>query len=167
MRTLNSLSAIIALLGGMFIFGCYSKDFKEPGIAKQSKQRTSTIYRANYQKTWQAVIDAAGDLPITNSRKESGIVTTDWIKGKSDRLYSGYGENRIPYTIRYKFLIKVKPTSKGTLVSVRNKEQYYADTISSGIDFSGSVYQWLDTESSTHKENDFLKKVQDKLFPRK
>ena len=149
------------------VVACQPKNFNEPGEIKQPKKKTGLIFRANFDKTWNAVNEVAKDLPVIVRKKDSGVIMTDWIKTKSDRLYSGFDENRIPYTIRYKFTIKVKPTSKGTMVDVENQEQYFTDSVTSGIDFSGSIYQWLDTESSTLKEAAFLEKVGDELFPKK
>ena len=146
-----------------FIAGCASKDFAEPGEANMPRKDTGKIFRANFQKTWDAVVVVAGSMPVVSTDKETGTITTDWVQTKSDRLYSGYGETRIPYMVRYKFKVNVKPTGSGTYVKVTNKEQYYTDSVTSGIDFSGSIYQWLDTESSTKKEADFLQKVEKQL----
>ena len=132
---------IMVITISIILFSCASKDFKEPGEIKQPKKRTARTYSANFAKTWNAVSSAASQYPVISSKKESGIIVTDWIKDKSDRLYSGYGETRVPYTIRYRFTVKVKPTSKGTMVNVTSKEQYFTDSVTSGIDFSGSLYQ--------------------------
>lgn len=155
------LSLVAALL--LVTAGCASKDFAEPGEARVPSKDTGKVFRANFQRTWDAVVEAAGSMPVVSTDKETGTIITDWVQTKSDRLYSGYGETRIPYTIRYKFKINVKPTGSGTYVKITNKEQYYTDSVTSGIDFSGSVYQWLDTQSSTKKESEFLQKIERQL----
>ena len=165
---INRRLPFLALLFLAFLLSCAAKEFNEPGIISQSRKDVSRVFSINFQDGWKIVAQAAvGSMPVTSSNKETGVIMTDWIKAKSDRLYSGYGETRIPYTIRYKFNIKVKPTSKGTMVSVTNKEQYLSDSVTAGIDFSGSIYQWLDTESSTHKEALFLDEVEKLIGPKK
>jgi len=160
------LSSIFLLFVSIAFFSCASKDFKEPGKLNQPRKKTTIAFKVNFPTTWKAVEQVANNYPVISAIKESGTILTDWIKTKSDKLYSGYDENRIPYTIRYKFKIKVRPTSKGTIVNIQSKEQYFTDSVTAGIDFSGSVYQWIDTESSTHKEAAFLAKVRDILFPK-
>jgi len=165
----KSMKFIVTLAGiaSVFLAGCASKDFKEPGVVTQPSSSTTRSYSSNFQDTWNAVTQAISTYPLVTSTKDNGTIVTDWIKGKSDTRYSGYGETRIPYTIRYKFTIKVKPTNKGTSVNIASKEQYLTDSVTSGIDFSGSVYQWLDVESSTQKEGQFLAEIQKRLTSNK
>ncbi len=161
------LSFIFLIFAFFILIGCASKDFKEPGKLNTKRHRTSMSYNANFAQTWNAVMKTVSKYPVISSSKESGLIVTDWIKGKSDYLYSGFDENRIPYTIRYKFMIKIRPDGKGAKVMVKNKEQYFVDSVTAGIDFSGSVYQWLDCESSTLKESNLLRQVQENLSPGK
>ena len=158
---------VFALAVTLTGIGCAPKNFNEPGVIEQSKGETSKIFHANFQDTWKAVTQLTMNYPVISNAKETGILTTDWIKGKSDRLYSGYGETRIPYTIRYKLTVKVKPVSKGTMINVANREQYLTDSVTSGIDMAGSIYQWLDTESSTMKETALLNEIQKLLTLKK
>ena len=142
---------------------CYSKSFQEPTVESTQKFNTSRTYRASFNSTWNALLKVLQDAPIARARKESGIVLTDWIFSKSDRLFSGYDSNKIPYKIRYKFLIRLRPGKKGTSVAIENKEQYYTDAISSGSELSGSLYQWVDTSSSTNKEKQLLDLIEAEL----
>jgi hypothetical protein len=87
--------------------------------------------------------------------------------GKSDRLYSGYGDTRIPYSVRYKISISLRPSRSGVDVSIKNEEQYYSDSVTSGTDFSGSLYRWLPTESSNAKEAALLDEIANQLKARK
>jgi hypothetical protein len=165
---LRNKSLVIIILSVIWIIaGCASKDFNEPGVISQSKKDISRTFSMNFQDAWKFITQAAGTMPVVSANKETGVITTDWIKAKSDILYSGYGETRIPYTIRYKFTIKVKPSSRGTTVTVTNKEQYLADSVTAGIDFSGSIYQWLDTQSSTNKEAAFLDEIENVMPSKK
>ncbi len=142
------------------VLGCYSKDFQEPGIKGVAQYSTKRTYPDGFNATWDAALAALGELPVVTVKKEAGYILTDWIMGKSDRLYSGYGRTKIPYKIRYKFAVRIVPNKKGTLVSITNREQYYTDAISSGSELSGSLYHWADTESSTVKEYGLLNGIE-------
>jgi len=144
---------------------CVPKDFYEPGKLSVSGKSTSHSYNASFNDVWKAVTQAAAAkrYAVSSSIKDSGILVTDWISGKSDRLYSGYGDSRIPYNIRFKFTINVKPTKRGIVVSIKNDEQYMTDAVTSGSDFQGSLYQWVSTDSSTEKESLFLTEIDNQL----
>ena len=104
--------------------------------------------------------------PILFSNKKEGEIVTDWIKGKSVALYSGYGENRIPYIIRFRFIVKVLPyenRADATKIIVKNEEQYQNDLVTSGGDFSGTLYEWIDTPTTTYKEKSILNKIETEL----
>jgi hypothetical protein len=158
----RGLSLLLILLS-IFLVACYSKDFEEPGIADTDSHDISRTFRVSYNEAWNAAMEILKEYPVVSAKKDTGWIMTDWMSGKSDRLYSGYGESRIPYTIRYKFSIRLKPHKRGTEVSVFNKEQYYTDAVTGGLSFEGSLYKWIDTESSTQKEDSFLNKMQESL----
>jgi uncharacterized lipoprotein len=159
LRIKNRLQILI-LLSVLPFAGCYSKSFQEPVVRDAEKFNVDRTFRASFNSTWNAVLKVLEDAPIARARKESGVILTDWIISKSDRLFSGYGPNKIPYKIHYKFLIRLRPGKKGTSVSIENKEQYYTDAVSSGSEFKGSLYQWVDTTSSTAKEKQLLDLVE-------
>ena len=145
------------------LVGCYSKNFNEPEVISRERWRTDRDFTTSFNTTWDALIVVLKDVPILSAKRESGILVTDWINGKSDRLFSTYDKTRIPYKIRYKMLIKLKGKQPGTNVTVRNHEQYYADSLTQGGNFSGSLYSWSDTESSTLKEKSLLDALQEQL----
>jgi hypothetical protein len=144
----------------VFLSGCYSKDFKEPAAKDLESFNTERVFQASYNATWTAVTQVLKDLPLVVARKENGYITTDWILGKSDRLYSGYDDTKIPSKIRYRFTITMRPYKDATNVKIVNEEQYYTDAISAGTEFSGSLFQWIDTPSSTQKERHMLDNIE-------
>ncbi len=156
---------LILLSLGLLFTSCASKDFAEPGVKSFSRQAVEKIFRGSYSDVWQATKEVLDEqkYPLATSQKESGVIITDWILGKSDRLYSGYGEARIPYNIRYKLSFRFKPSRKGVEVQIDNEEQYMSDAITAGTEFSGSLYQWIPTESSTQKEARLLGNIQNRL----
>lgn len=136
-----------------------NKDFKEPAEADHRHYDISRTFQSSLDRTFTAAAEALKKYPIMASRKEGGYIITDWITGKSDILYSGYGDTRIPYTIRYRFTVNITGGKEGSTVTIRTKEQYLSDAVTAGVDFSGSLYQWLDTKSSTHKEHRLLEQI--------
>jgi len=148
-----------------FLVHCAGKkDIAEPLIQKP-KQRyaTSASFPASYATVLAAVQQAIENkgVPISQTVSEKGLILTDWASGKSDRLFSGYGESKIPYTIRYKFLIKISPADNRTGVQIKSKEEFLTDAITAGSDFKGSLYNWMDTESTGLKESKILQAISD------
>jgi hypothetical protein len=162
MRRSTALAFIttIALLGG-----CASKEFNEPGILSAADRPTKKTYAGSFADIWRASLGAlaAKKYAVSSSQRENGVIVTDWVLGKSDRLYSGYGDTRIPYNIRFKMTIKLQPTKSGVIARISSEEQYISDAITAGTDFSGSIYQWLPTESSTAKEFALLEEIEAQL----
>lgn len=148
MRTTLILATFLAFVG------CASKDFGEPKEVGDSEKTMRRTYANAFTDVWNGSLRVLEErnFPLAESRKDKGYVVTDWISGKSDRLYSGYGDSKIPYTVRYKLILDIQPTKSGTRVTLSNKEQYYTDAVTGGFDFQGSLYQWLDTPSSGAKE---------------
>ena len=157
----------VALLGiaVFLLLGCASKDFAEPGVISGKKRSTGRTFSGSYSSVWNATLEAlqAKKYPITLSQREGGVIVTNWISGKSDRLYSGYGETRIPYKVRSKFSLQLRPSREGVAINIDNEEEYYSDSVTAGIDFSGSLYQWIPTKSSTKKEAAILDEIETQL----
>jgi hypothetical protein len=158
-KTMRITGWLAILLLGAALGGCASKDFKEPAVVSHENYDTARNYKANFEATWKATMEVMRKYSLMVAKKESGHIITDWVSGKSDILYSGFDENRIPYTIRYRFTVTVSGGRSGTSISVKTKEQYLADAVSAGVDFSGSLYQWIDTKSSTYKEHRLLNQI--------
>ena len=148
-----------------FASGCASKKFNEPGVLETPTAQTHRMFRRSYTDVWNAALAALQNqkYAVSESKRDGGIISTDWISGKSERLFSGYGETRIPYTIRFRMSVRLVPSQLGIKVSVDGDEQYYSDAITAGTDFSGSVYQWMPTKSSGTKEAALLNEIQSQL----
>lgn len=153
---------ILALLC-VTVFGCGGKkDFAEPGIEKGARSySTSETFSAPYQVVWNALQQAVENrgIPISQTVSDKGLILTEWVSGKSDRLYSGYGDTKIPYTVRYKYLIQVGRAESRTRVQIKSKEEFMTDIVTSGSTIDGSIYKWVPTESSGMKENQILQDV--------
>jgi uncharacterized lipoprotein len=161
------LHCIVVAMVAMGLTACSGKkDFAEPASLKsRNNYARSASYRAPITLVWQAIQTAIENkgVPISQTIQDKGLIVTDWATGKSDVLYSGYGETKIPYTIRFKFLVQVVGDGSQTRVSIKAKEEYMTDVIRSGGTFDGSIYQWVETESTGAKENEILLAVQEIL----
>ncbi|MCB0272336.1 MAG: outer membrane protein assembly factor BamC [Bdellovibrionales bacterium] len=159
---MNNVRIALVLFLSLTLYHCGSKDFGEPTIERAAKSySTAASYSAPYQLVWSSVQQAIENrgIPISQTVSDKGLILTDWATGKSDRLYSGYGETKIPYTIRYKFLVKVTNEDKKTKVQIKTKEEFLTDVVTAGSDFQGSIYNWMPTESTGLKENQILQDV--------
>ena len=143
--------------------GCWNKDFQEPGRIQVAKKPTEAIIGGNFQRVWAATQAALAKLPMIRKDVDASTarayVVTDWNRGKSDVLFHGFGENRMPYVIRYKLYVYLATGVGGTRVTIKNIEQYMDDSITAGVDFQGGVYTWIKTESSGLKENAILEQI--------
>lgn len=159
--------ALSILVFAGFLTSCANKNFREPEVANSSTHPTSRTYAGGLDKVWEATKDAMEErnLPISQTNREKGTIVTDWATAKSDRLFSGYGDSKIPYTIRFKFLVQLAQSSGKTLVSIKSKEEYMTDVVTSGNNFNGSVYQWVPTSSSGFKESTLLDDIAERLKP--
>jgi hypothetical protein len=139
--------SLLALLP--FLHSCASKNFREPELVNSSSHPTAKTFTGGMDKVWEATKDA--------------MIVTDWATGKSDRLFSGYGDSKIPYTVRFKFLVQLVQAGPKTSVTIKAKEEYMTDVVTSGNNFNGSVYQWIPTTSSGFKESTLLDDISERL----
>ena len=148
----------------LVINSCSSKKFEEPGHVDADDFKTHMTFQLDYDNTWRIVRSVVGKYPVISEDTKLGIMETDWIQGKSDQLYSGYGKTRIPYKIRYKFKVTIEPEDEmETKVKVETKEEYFSDVITSGDDLTGSIYKWYPAESSGHKASILLREIEEEI----
>lgn len=159
---------LLALGFSAMTAGCWSKNYDEPGKIEVQRRPTDIVVASSFQRTWAATQAVVAKLPIIKRDIDSATgrayLVTDWIRGKSDRLYHGFDVNRFPYVIRYKLYIYVVGDVRGgsTRLTIKNTEQYLDDVVTAGVDIQGNVDTWIKTESSTLKENALLQQI-DKL----
>lgn len=153
-----------AFLLGLGLSGCWSKNYDDPGRIEVPARPTEMTMNAGFQRTWAASLAVLAKFPIVKKDVDVGggraYLVTDWIRGKSDVLFQGYDRNRIPTIIRYKLYVYVQSVQGSTQVRIKNVEQYEDDVVKSGVDFQGSIKTWIDTPSSTLKENALLNQIQ-------
>lgn len=165
MRTSRSLLGL-TLITLLTFSGCWSKDFREPEVVRKiQKSKVDDFYSRNFSDVWDAVTTALTEkkYAISVTQRDKGVIITDWISGQSDRLFSGYGDTRIPYKVRFKLTLDLTLSRGGVRVTIYNHEQYISDAITLSSDFKGSLYNWIDTPSSGAKENALLQAIEEQL----
>ena len=170
MNTLQKTLYSLTILTFVSLFAsCASKNFREPEVVNSNSYPTSRAYASKMDAVWEATKDAMEErnLPISQTNRDKGMIVTDWATGKSDRLFSGFGDSKIPYTIRFKFLVQLVQSGGRTNVSIKSKEEYMTDVVTSGTNFNGSVYNWIPTTSSGFKESTLLEDINERLKPSK
>ncbi len=166
MKLHHTLSALIIVPSFLIGFSsCASKNFREPEVVSTSSYPTNKAFAGGLERVWEATKEAMEErnLPISQTSREKGVIVTDWATGKSDRLFSGYGDSKIPYTIRFKMLVQLTQSGNKTQVSIKTKEEYMSDIVTSGSNFNGSVYNWIPTTSSGFKESTLLEDIAERL----
>lgn len=160
------LRLCLCVLVSFGLASCSSKkDFGEPFVKKTRTTKPEKTYPNSFSDVWESAITTMNDrnIPLLVNQRTHGLIVTDWIIEKSDTLFSGYGDAKIPYKIRYKMQVSIKPTRRGVQVKIKSREQYLTDVVSSGMQFQGSLYRWLDVESSGSKESKLLDQIAQRL----
>jgi len=155
----RGLSLFLVILP--FLFSCASKSFQEPHIEDSGSSNVSRNYPSSFGSTWDLVSQMLREkgVSIASARREKGEMITEWMQGASDRLFSGYGDVKIPYRSRVQMNFDIRPSKTGTRVLIRSREQFLSDSITSGSSFTGSLYKWIETASSGKQASAFLEEL--------
>jgi hypothetical protein len=86
-----------------------------------SFNRTNT-FPVDLDATWSAVIDAFGELniPIDNLEKDSGLITTDWMRVEKDYMDCGGSGISVDSNHRGRFNVVVRQEGAGTKMTVNS-----------------------------------------------
>jgi hypothetical protein len=159
--TFLSTSLLIAAIS------CAPKPFPEDALPVAEERPVYGDFASDYETVWEATIEVLGEAaPLDEIDKNGGRVVTGWVSGFSDYIFKTYGGTRIPEPIRYRLLVDVTNRGGRTEVRMVNQEQVEKDMISVDMEFTGSIYQWLDVPSSTTKEREMLEEIYDVIEDR-
>ena len=140
------------LLAGLILQGCTGAGtmIRIPFI-KYPVERT---YKANFDRTWKAALEATKDYELTIADPKTGYLISDWIKGLSD-TYRYRDQNGEQKPCRCEFSIHglVEEAADG---KTRVHIPFYERTLIVHPD-TGPV--WKKTESSTLREKAILDKI--------
>ncbi len=151
--------AAFALLGA-----CIPPTFPEDNLPIYEERPVEATFEASPNAVWDATLQVFSDAyPLDVIDKERGFLSTEWVVGASDYIFNVYSGTRIPEKVRFRMTVDVGEKNGRTLVRVRNHEQVEKDIISANLEFTGSIYEWIDVPSSSRKERDALTGIADEL----
>ena len=142
------------------LLGCMPAPFPEDNLPTHQERPVDAILASDFHVVWEATLELLGDAgPIEEIDETKGLIVTGWVHGASDYIYKNFAGTKIPEPIRYRMVAEVKPNAGNTSVMLVNQEQIEKDMISVDMEFTGSIYRWLDVPSSTLKERNILEQI--------
>lgn len=132
----------LSLISILILNACFTIK-TTPAIEREVQRQF--IAEASFDQVWIAVIETFAELnlPILNMEKDSGLITTDWIRVPEDYADCGFSEIAID-ELEGKFNVFVKPADIVTNFSVNTsyrslrrilfpeERQAYVDCYSTG-----------------------------------
>ncbi len=160
LRAMGALAALPVLLSS----GCIPPTFPEDNLPLYEERPVEATFEASNGAVWDATLEVFSDLyPLDIIDKERGFISTEWVVGASDYIFNVYSGTRIPEKVRFRMTIDVGDKSGRAQVRVRNHEQVEKDIISANLEFTGSIYEWIDVPTSSHKEREALERIAERL----
>jgi hypothetical protein len=151
----------------VLVAGCPPNPFPEDNLPTWEERPVEASYDENTDAVWDATITVFGDLyPIDTIDRDGGRIVTEWVIGTSDYIYNVFSGTRVPEKVRFRMVVEVGTKSGRTMVRVRSHEQVEKDIISANLDFTGSIYEWIDVPSSCKKERGALERIAARLDQR-
>lgn len=139
---------------------CMPKTFPEDSLPVHQERPVDASMSADFNVVWEATLEVLGDSgPIEEIDENKGLIVTGWVHGASDYIYKSFAGTQIPEPIRYRMVAEVRPNSGNTSVVLINQEQVEKDMVSMDMEFTGSIYRWIDIPSSTLKERNLLENI--------
>ncbi len=143
---------------------CIPPTFPEDNLPIYEERPVEATFDAPSDAVWSATLEVFSDLyPIDQIDKTNGVLSTEWVVGASDYIFNVYSGTRIPEKVRFRMRVDIGEKNGRPQVRVRNHEQVEKDIISANLEFTGSIYEWIDVPSSSHKERDALSEIADRL----
>lgn len=157
--------AAIALASSV---GCAPKPFPEDTLPAWEERPVTGTFNADFDTVWDATLAVMGEhADLDKIERNTGRVLTGWVMDSSDYIYKTYGGTRVPEPIRWRMTVDVTRVSGRTEVQMINQEQVEKDLISANLEFTGSIYKWIDVPSSTSKERMLLEEILEVLENRR
>jgi hypothetical protein len=159
-RHLSLLLGLIALLA----MACVPPPFPEDNLPTYEERPVYGNFNAEFQAVWDASLQVMSDrYPVSKVDREKGVISTEWVHGTSDYIFTTFAGTRIPEKIRFRLLMEIRNRSGRVEVRLVIHEQVEKDIISANLEFTGAIYEWIDVPSSTRKERQILEDVLDIL----
>ena len=154
----------IAATALLLAVGCAPKAFPEDTLPAWEERPVTGTFNADFDTVWDATLAVMGEhADLDKIERNTGRILTDWVFDSSDYIYKTYGGTRVPEPIRWRMSVGVTRISGRTEVQMINQEQVEKDLISANLEFTGSIYKWIDVPSSTSKERMLLEEILERL----
>jgi hypothetical protein len=156
----EDLSAML-LLALTLLTACWPKNpFPEDSLPAWDERPVAGTFQEDPSTVWNAAIEVMGKAaPLETMDESRGLIQTRWVRDHSDYLYKTYGGTRIPEPVRWRMTVHVRKDGSRTEVEMICQEQVEKDLVSANLEFTGSVYRWIDVPSSTSREQVLLEKM--------
>lgn len=150
----------LVILPLMLATACAPKPFPEDTLPSWEERPVTGTFNADLDTVWDASLEILGEhAPLDRIERQQGLIQTGWVRDFSDYVYKTYGGTRVPEPIRWRMTVDVRRVGGRTEVQLINQEQVEKDLISANLEFTGSVYRWIDVPSSTSKERMLLEEI--------
>jgi hypothetical protein len=149
------------LLGMTLLAGCFPKNpYPEDKLPSWEERPVTGTFKADYDLVWEATLQVMGEAaPLEIIERTDGEIETGWVRDHSDYIYKTYGGTRIPEPVRWRMRVALRKDGGRTEVEMVAQEQVEKDLISANLEFTGSVYKWIDVPSSTSRERLMLERI--------
>ncbi|MED5370797.1 MAG: hypothetical protein VX899_07280 [Myxococcota bacterium] len=149
------------MLALVLMTACWPKNpFPEDSLPAWEERPVTGTFKESPSDVWDAAITVMGQAaPLETMDSDRGLIQTRWVRDHSDYLYKTYGGTRIPEPVRWRMTVRVRKEGSSTEVEIVSQEQVEKDLVSANLEFTGSVYKWVDVPSSTSREQLFLEKI--------
>lgn len=159
----SSMNRFFPLVSIIFFSSCVPPVFPEDNLPPYEERPIYGLFNAGFDRVWSAAIEAMDLYPLEIVDKERGLIVTEWITSTSDYIFSTFGATYIPEKIRFKMRLHINSRGGKTTVKIISWEQVEKDLISGNLEFTGSIYTWIDVPSSTAREREVLEKIRKNL----
>jgi hypothetical protein len=150
----------------LLLFGatsCVPRVFPEDRLPIYEERPVIGLFSASTDEVWESVVEVMSQYDIFEVDADAKVLETDWNSGPSDYIYNTFSGTKIPEKAQFRMTAKVEDRNGRAQVTLLNHEQVEKDVISANLLFTGSVYRWIDVPSSSKKEREVLRRVEELL----
>ncbi len=167
MARLPRITQILLALSFATVVGCVPRVFPEDRLPIYEERPIEGLYGDSSDAVWEAVVEVMSQYDIYDVDADQKSLETEWNTSPSDYIYNTFAGTKIPEKARFRMTVTVEDRNGRTVVTLTNREQVEKDVISANLVFTGAVYQWIDVPSSSKKEREILRQVEEIIASRR
>ena len=147
--------------------GCVPRVFPEDRLPIYEERPVVGLYGDSTEAVWEAVVEVMSQYDIYDVDADQKALETEWNTAPSDYIYNTFAGTKIPEKARFRMTVNVEERNGRAQVTLSNREQVEKDVISANLVFTGAVYEWIDVPSSSKKEREILRQVEEIIESRR